>query len=188
MTGITPAAMRSGYMSGKWESFTAAIDELAQRPIYLSDRTDWNTVTFRAECARLKREYGIGWVMLDYLELLKDTYGKDANERGAFISDALHGVFKDLQLAGLVIDSMNKEGIASVTPAQHHVGGAARKIYNADAIVFISRNRQNKEIIDLTWGKNREGESDLTAQLYKPEGSLKFSEVTYAKEYPNHTV
>ena len=101
--------IRTGGMTeAQWLQFTNAVQALERKPIYMSEDSDWTTAAMRADLHRLISEYGIGWAIVDYEALLKDDLEKDDNTRSKIISSRVHDMFKDLNVAGLVIDDMNK--------------------------------------------------------------------------------
>jgi len=114
ITKIPTYNMLSGVdMNEKWEKLNKGVEELDPLPIYISDATDWTTLQLRADLSRLKQQQGVEWFILDYLDLLVDSYGKDRNEKSEYLSRQIHGICKDLDLAGIVIQSLNKQGYGS---------------------------------------------------------------------------
>jgi replicative DNA helicase len=141
-----------------WNSFIAAVEKLSTADIYMSDDTRLTTATLRADLARLREEYNIKWFVLDYLRLLKDRYGKDETERTAWLSAEVHDICKDLNLAGLVIHSMNKAGVRENSGNQADLSGSVQVLYDADQIIFMLRQEKYENLVTLKWAKFREGE------------------------------
>lgn len=106
-------------------------------PLYMDFTGGWNTVTLRSELTRLKAEKGIKWFVLDYLKFLTDTFGKDETERENHISIQLKRICRDLDIAGIVIHSMNKEGMKSAAPEMEHGSGGAGISYDCDKAIFM---------------------------------------------------
>jgi replicative DNA helicase len=161
-----------------WNAFTQAVDKLATLPIYMSDASHWTTLAMKADLSRLKELYGITWFIVDYLDLFADNPGRDNNERTAFISKQVHGMCKDLDLAGLVIQSMNKSGIGSV--GMEKLSGSGKLMYDADQIIFMVQDDEGENIIRLVWDKMREGDGDRFMRLVRRPGYPAFGE--YAAE------
>lgn len=185
LSKIETYKLRGGTITPEeWESFVAAIEKMSQSRIYLSDRSTWTTVSLRADLARLKERYGIQWFVLDYVRLLKDSYGKSEHERSAEISNRVHDICKDLELAGIVINSMNKVGMGAEEPGKEHLTGSGQFGYDADQIVFMTKDKKKREpgveVVNLTWDKNREGDSSRVVKLLKVRGFPAFVEL--AKE------
>jgi replicative DNA helicase len=62
------------------EAFTRAIDELAQKSVYMSESETWTTASLRADLTRLIVQHQIKWFVVDYLYLMNDP-GKDEIEK-----------------------------------------------------------------------------------------------------------
>jgi len=173
---INARALRSGKMeAGDWERLTAAVEHMSVLPIYISDRTDWTTTGLRAECARLKT-HGIGWVIVDYLSLLKDAGDVTEAERSGLISDRLHDIAKDLDLAVIAIHDMTKAGMTGQVSGQAGLSGSRRVSYNADMTAFL-RTTDNKDIFNLEWAKFREDTPDRYLPLRRVPGFPAYAEV-----------
>jgi len=74
------------------------------------------------------------------------------------LSGEVHGICKDLRLAGLVIHSMNKQGVRENNGSQADLAGSVRVIYDADQIIVMQRDKQFENQVNLNWSKFREGE------------------------------
>jgi len=164
--------MRSGIgMNDKWESFLQAIEKLDRLPMYLTDNTNWDTVQLRADLARKKEKYGIEWFLIDYLDLLKAP-GYDKYEKSEYLSQQLHGIAKDLDLAGLVIHSLNKAGYESA--GMQNLSGSAKVSYDADQIIMIEADREDSKLVTLSWKKMREGDSRRKMKMMMKPGIPEF--------------
>jgi replicative DNA helicase len=157
MSNIPTREMDRGTMEN-WNDFTGTIEDVEKLKLHISDDTRLTTATLRADLARMREAYGIRWFVLDYLSLLKDRYGKDDVERTAWLSSEVHGICKDLHLAGLVIHSMNKQGVRENNGSQADLSGSVRVIYDADQIIVMQRDKQFENQVNLIWSKFREGE------------------------------
>jgi replicative DNA helicase len=157
MANIPTRAMDRGTMDN-WSDFVKTIEDVSVLNLHISDDTRLTTATLRADLARLRETYGIKWFVLDYLSLLKDTHGRDDIERTAWLSGEIHGICKDLNLAGLVIHSMNKQGVRENNGSQADLAGSVRVIYDADQIIVMQRDKQYENQVNLVWSKFREGE------------------------------
>lgn len=103
--------LESGQLSeAQLGEFISAIAEISKRRLLMSDMSSTNTMGLRADLMRLKQQERVQWVVIDYLNLLSDRYGKDEIEREAFISRQLHSIAKDLDLCLIVVQGMNKSG------------------------------------------------------------------------------
>lgn len=167
---ITTRDMNRGNIDD-WQSFVKAVETMSTKDIFISDDSRLTTATLRADLARLREDHGIRWFVLDYLKLLKDRVGKDDTERTAWLSAEVHDICKDLNLAGLVIHSMNKSGVRERTGNQSDLAGSVQVLYDADQIIFMLRDEKYENVIHLKWAKFREGEMPTAGiQLSKLPG------------------
>jgi len=157
MAGIPTRQMDRGTMEN-WTDFVRCWEEASNLKLFLSEDTRLTTATLRADLARLRESHGIQWFVLDYLSLLKDRFGRDDIERTAWLSSEVHGICKDLQLAGLVIHSMNKQGVRENGGSQADLSGSVRVIYDADQIIVMQQDKKWDNQVNLIWTKLREGE------------------------------
>lgn len=149
---------RQGHITDdEYQSIVAAIAEMEKLNIWLSDASSWTTMEMRVELQRLKSQYGVKWFMVDYQGLLKDNAGANWIERERIVSARLHDIAKDLQIAGLIIDTQNKAGIANKDAGQARLSGAAGKLYDADQIAFLECREPVSRMYRLKWEKLREG-------------------------------
>jgi replicative DNA helicase len=170
MTGTPTRDMDRGSMSD-WQPFVGAVEKLEKLPLYMSEDTRLTTATLRADLARLREDKNIEWFVLDYLSLLKDNKGKDDIERTAWLSSEIHGICKDLKLAGLVIHSMNKQGVRENNGSQADLSGSVRVIYDADQIIVMQKDKDLINQVNLHWSKFREGQIPKHGvQLIKRDG------------------
>jgi replicative DNA helicase len=178
ITKIPTYNMQSGVdMNSKWEKLNEGVEELDALPIYISDATDWTTLQLRADLSRLKQQQGVEWFILDYLDLLVDNYGKDRNEKSEYLSRQIHGICKDLDLAGLVIQSLNKGGYGS-SPKMSHLSGSHKVSYDADAIAILTEDENEENVVNLIWDKMREADGKRALKLVKVPGFPAFGEYT----------
>jgi replicative DNA helicase len=124
----------------EWSDYTAAISALAdpkQTQVYLDFNIGWTTTSLRADLARLKAEYNIQWYMVDYMKFLRDGYGKDEIERLNHISGRLKQINRELDLASVIIHSMNKEGLKSQRPDLSNMSQGADIAFDTDKALFM---------------------------------------------------
>jgi len=166
-SGVEAFKMKSGKIENDdYSKIAHGVEIMESRPVYISDATSWTTSSMRAELIRLKMQYKIEWFLLDYLMLLKDRYGSNENERQNFISIAVKDLCKDLDLSGIVINSVNKQSQAS---------GSKQIQHDFDNNIRMEEKDMNK--FELSWEKQREGlGSKRILTLSKKAGFPQFAE------------
>jgi hypothetical protein len=127
----------------------------------------------------MKQVNNIEWFLIDYLGLLRDRFeGKDF-ERIGHVTEELHHIVKDLDLAGIAIQSMTKQGFKE--GGMSGVYGGAGLHHGADLICTLENTGQNTldgcPIVNLVYSKNREGDTGKNlVQLVKGAHFPSFSE------------
>lgn len=170
--------IRSGYgLNSVWQSFAEAIEKIDSLPIYMSERSDWTTMQIRADLSRLKNQYGVEWFIIDYLGKLADGYGNGDIERLTYISGQLASIAKDLNLAGLTLQSVTKEGYSN--PSMKNVSGPTAIHHDADQIAVLVEGEE-PNTVELRWEKQRESDEPGVLKLVNVPGFPAFE--CYAQE------
>lgn len=136
---ISTRAMKSGKMNDTdWVNFFAGISDLQDRQLYLSDASMITSAELRADIARMKANYGIDLVVLDYL-LLMSGYEKIDNEteRSTRISRDIKAIAKDMDVAMVAVNSVTKEGMDGGLIAKKNLRGSGQLIHDADLIAIL---------------------------------------------------
>jgi len=158
MTRLSVRDMKLGTLSDEgWPVLTNAVETLIHTPLYVSDSVDWTTATLRADLARHQAEHKIEWFALDYAYLLQDGRNLSENDRTGFISAQMKSICRALDLAGIVIHSLNKEGIGNASAGGKNLRGSGQQFYDADLILhmFHAGNDRPNFVLCAFW-KGRE--------------------------------
>lgn len=152
---IPSRAIKTGHITDDFHKLVEALEAIDDLPLYLSDGVDWTTTSLRADLARMKAQHGVQWFVLDYAYLLRDGLGLSENERTGLISSQLKGVCRALNMAGIVIMSMNKSGMGGL-PSGESLRGSNQQFYDTDLLLFVVRDKAQDNLIRCIFGKGRE--------------------------------
>jgi replicative DNA helicase len=190
-TKIQTYNMLSGNIDEKqMQHIYMSAEKIANQPIYFSEATRWNSASLRADLARLKALYNIGWVVLDNLFLLNDRFGNSEWESINYSSKMYRSTCKELDLAGIAIHNLTKEGFGKgKLPDLDNMSGGAGVSYDADTVMFmVDYVRQNGSIVSEQEAKNlrtlyfrklRHGGMKRAVTLYKHPHLPRFESMTY---------
>lgn len=178
---VSARAMKTGFINEMDRlHINDAITNMEDLPIYFSDSSSWNTAGLRADLIRLKQLYGVEWFVVDYLRLLKDRVAEKETERIGIMTSNLHDICKDLDIFGLVIQSMTKQGFSQ--GGMEGVYGGSELHHSVDVMAIMTRDEdfdQNK-VINLMFDKVRESEDDnRLVRLRSKPGFPYFTELAY---------
>jgi replicative DNA helicase len=161
------------------ENVIYGFEKLSTLNMTISGETNWTTTSLRADLARLKAEKNIGWFVVDYLDKIKDVNKDGEIERTKQISANLHDICMDLDLAGLIIHSMTKEGIRADKKDMSHLSGSSKLAYDADEIIYMIQSDDDENVVYLKWAKMRESETGARGmKLYRVPRFPRFAQTT----------
>jgi replicative DNA helicase len=168
---VLTRTIKTGKMDdGQFSQFLKVVEGYEQLPMYLSDSVHWTTASIRADLARLKIQHGIQWFVLDYAYLLRDGAGLSENDRTGMISGYLKAITRSLNVAGIVIHSLNKSGMGGGLPGGEHIRGSGQQFYDTDLLMFLVKS-EIPNTVTCVFGKGRELENPKQAfELRKLEG------------------
>jgi replicative DNA helicase len=143
-----------------------AAARIAALPFYINDAPLMTVLDVRAQCRRLKREHGLGLVIIDYLTLLHPPEGVEGREQEvAEISRGLKTLAKELDVPVLCIAQLNRkvEGREDKRPLMADLRESGAIEQDADLIVFVyldekyNKQTTKRGIAELLIRKHRNG-------------------------------
>jgi len=149
-----------------WPKLAMAVGTLDEAPIYIDDTPALTPLELRARARRLKREHGLGLIVVDYLQLMQAT---DTNENRATeisnITRALKTLSKELNVPLVALSQLNRslESRPNKRPVMSDLRESGAIEQDADVIVFIYRDEvynedsADKGIAEIIIGKQRNG-------------------------------
>jgi replicative DNA helicase len=157
--------------------YAKGIQRLAQAPIFIDDTAALNIFELRAKCRRLKNKHNIGFIIIDYLQLMSgSSEGKNTNREQEIsqISRTLKQLAKELQVPIIALSQLSravetrKEGNKMPQLSDLRESGAIEQ--DADMVMFIYR----PEYYDITaneLGESNKGETHIRIAKHR-NGSL----------------
>lgn len=160
-----------------------ALETLSKAPIYIDDKPAQNILSMRAVARRLKRERGIGLIVVDYLQLMAPTNTKASDsmvQQVTEISRSLKQLAREIEVPVIALSQLSR--------AVEQRGGKPRLSdlrdsgsieQDADVVMFIHReDKQNKEsdrpnIAEILIEKHRNGPTGKV-ELYFDEKRTSF--------------
>ena len=149
-----------------WPRLTSAIGMLADAPIFIDDTPALTPMELRARARRLKREHGLGLIVIDYLQLMQSS---EMNENRATeisgITRALKSLAKELHVPLIAMSQLNRslEQRPNKRPVMSDLRESGAIEQDADVIFFIYRDEvynedsQDKGTAEIIISKQRNG-------------------------------
>jgi len=160
--------LRTGKLQDEdWPRVTSAVGILSEAPLYIDDTPALSPIDLRARARRLKREHGLGLIVIDYLQLMQSS--KSSNENRATeiseISRSLKALAKELSVPVIALSQLNRslEQRPNKRPVMSDLRESGAIEQDADVITFIYRDEvynnesPDKGTAEIIIGKQRNG-------------------------------
>uniref|UniRef100_A0A7V1EI98 Replicative DNA helicase n=1 Tax=candidate division WOR-3 bacterium TaxID=2052148 RepID=A0A7V1EI98_UNCW3 len=171
-----------------WVNLATAAGNLDRAPIFIDDSASLTMLELKTKARRLKVDYNIQLIIIDYLQLIAGSPGvKQAISRQQEISDisrSLKGLAKELDVPVVVVSQLSRM-------PEHRVGDHRPRLadlresgaleQDADVVIFIYRHEFYHPDDPETKGK---AEIDVAKQRNGPTGRI---ELGFQKEFTRFT-
>ncbi len=163
--------LRTGRLSEKGEEndfarIQSALGILAEAPIFIDDSSGINILQMRAMARRLQANYGLGLLVVDYLQLMQPMNSMQSMvQQVTESSRALKGIAKELNIPVLVLSQLSR-AVEQRTPHRPRLSDLRESgsiEQDADVVLFIYRedfykeNPSQENVADIIIAKHRNG-------------------------------
>lgn len=164
---VNQSNLRTGRFSDEdWTRINSAVAIMSQAPIFIDDTPALSPTEIRSRARRLKREHGLGLIVVDYLQLMgvAGTRENRATEISE-ISRSLKALAKELNVPIVALSQLNR-GVEQRTdkrPVMSDLRESGAIEQDADLIAFIYREEvydpdtPRKGVADIIIAKQRNG-------------------------------
>jgi replicative DNA helicase len=171
--------VRTGYLSqSDWPHLTNAAGRLSETPIFIDDTPGISVLELRAKARRLKSQYDIRLLLVDYLQLMQGSSVESRQQEISEISRSLKALARELNIPLVAISQLSRkaEDRQNKRPLLSDLRESGAIEQDADLVVLLFReeyyypSEDNKGKADAIIAKQRNG----------PVGTIPF---TFIKEY-----
>jgi replicative DNA helicase len=159
--------LRTGKLNEKdWARLAKAYTDLSQSKLYIDDSATISPLEMRAKCRRLKAEFGLGLIIVDYLQLVS-LAGRVENRQQEMsaISRSMKGLAKELGVPVIALSQLSRapEARTDRRPQLSDLRESGAIEQDADIVMFIYREEEhkptdeNRGIAEIIIGKQRNG-------------------------------
>ena len=159
--------LRTGQLNDEdWPRITSAVAILSEAKLFVDDTPALSPGDLRARARRLKREHGLGLIVVDYLQLMQvPGGGENRTAEISEISRGLKALAKELEVPVIALSQLNRslEQRPNKRPQMSDLRESGAIEQDADIIVFIYRDEvynpesPDKGTAEIIIGKQRNG-------------------------------
>ena len=166
--------LRTGALEDKdWESIARATGPLSKAKIYIDDTAGVTVMEMRSKCRRLKLEYGIDLIVIDYLQLMSGSSNESRQQEVSEISRSIKALAKEMECPVIALSQLSRapEQRADHRPMLSDLRESGSIEQDADLVMFLYRDEYyNKETEDTNIA-----ECIIAKQRNGPVGTVKLA-------------
>ena len=172
----------------EWGAFNLTVTEAKNLNIFFDDSGATTIGDVRAKCRKLKENIGLDFVIVDYLQLLKDENSKNktTQEEISQISRGLKQLARELKIPVLALSQLSRdvEKTDDKRPVLANLRGSGSIEQDADIVLFLHRDDAFIKTIN---DENSLSETELIIAKNR-QGMTGIVEFAFEKQYGRFTV
>jgi replicative DNA helicase len=187
-TGINVQKLRLARLTPQEAArFTEAVGRISELHIFIDDTPAMSPLEIRTKCRRLKHEYGLDLVIVDYMQLMNagGTYENNRVQEISFISRALKELARELNVPLISAAQLSRavEQRQDKRPVLSDLRESGSIEQDADIVMFLYRDEIYNEATefpnqaDIIIAKHRNGPTG-TLSLYFEKSLTKFMDAS----------
>jgi len=159
--------VRTGFLSqADWPRLVSAAGKLSEAPIYIDDSPGITVLELRAKARRLKAQFDIKMIVLDYLQLMQGPAKADSRQQEiSEISRSLKALARELNVPLIAISQLSRavEQRSDHRPQLSDLRESGAIEQDADVVMLLLREEyynptdENKGVAELIIAKQRNG-------------------------------
>ena len=158
--------LRTGALEDKdWENIAKATGPLSKAKIYIDDTAGVSVMEMRSKCRRLKLEYGIDMILIDYLQLMSGSNSESRQQEVSEISRSIKALAKEMECPVIALSQLSRapEQRADHRPMLSDLRESGSIEQDADVVMFLYRDEyynketEEKNIAECIIAKQRNG-------------------------------
>jgi replicative DNA helicase len=160
--------------AGEMSKLTRAGGELFEKPIYIDDTPGLTPLMIRAKCRRLKSQYDIQAVFIDYLQLMGLGGSVESRQQEiSTISRYLKALARELNVPVVVLSQLNRaaESREGNRPKMSDLRESGSIEQDADVVILLHREDYYHRG-EADWEENNTAEVIVAKQRNGPVGTV----------------
>ena len=135
--------LRMGFLDDKqWSDLSYGLGSLSEAPIFIDDTPGLTVLEVRAKARRLKAQYDIQLVAVDYLQLMESSREENRQQEISVISRRLKSLARELKIPVIAVSQLNRsvESREGHRPRMSDLRESGSIEQDADVIVLLHRD------------------------------------------------
>ena len=177
---IDAQVLRTGALTAEdWRKLTMAMGSLSNAGIFIDDTPGIRINEIRSKCRRLKQEFGLGMIMIDYLQLIVGSSNGQENRQQEVseISRSLKSLARELQVPVIALSQLSRgvEQRQDKRPMMSDLRESGSIEQDADIVSFLYREdyydkeTENQNMIEIIIAKQRNGPTGTVTLAFVKE-------------------
>jgi len=177
---IDAQILRTGALSSEdWRKLTMAMGSLSNAGIFIDDTPGIRVNEIRSKCRRLKQEYGLGMIMIDYMQLIAGSGNSKENRQQEVseISRSLKALARELEVPVVALSQLSRgvEQRQDKRPMMSDLRESGSIEQDADIVSFLYREdyydkeTENQNMIEIIIAKQRNGPTGTVTLAFVKE-------------------
>ena len=151
-SGVGRDQIRGGQLTdANWDRIKMEGDTLKQTPIYVDDNASIGLMELRSKARQLKSRYNIGFIVVDYLQLMSNPIKGESREREiASLSRGFKAIAKEIGIPVLVLSQLSRqtEQRKDCRPQLSDLRESGAIEQDADVVLFVYREEYYKKEVE----------------------------------------
>jgi replicative DNA helicase len=142
-SGVKLQRVRDGFMSkDEMAKLGRKVGEIVDAPLYLDETPALSIAAFRARARRAVAKHGVKLLIVDYLQLMKGSTKRAAQDRRLEIdeiSSGLKATAKELGVPVIALSQLNRDAEERAEPKLSHLRESGSIEQDADVVALLHR-------------------------------------------------
>lgn len=163
---VDAGRLRSGFVQeDDWSKISDALGRLAEIQFYIDDTPNISIMDLRTRARRMRAEYNVGMLVVDYLQLMHTRSAENRQQEIAEISRSLKSLARELNVPVLALSQLSRavETRENRRPQLSDLRESGAIEQDADIVIFIyqdpraAEDRSRQFEMELIVAKQRNG-------------------------------
>ena len=189
--GIPTNRIRLGaYDAETFAKIVDAVGEIANKKVFIFDEIPMTTDKILQAALTMQLRHGLGAIVIDYLGILGDDYGRSSYERVSYMSRKIKEIARKLNVPVIIAHQLNRE-LEKRDDKRPHLfdlrdSGSIEQ--DADIVLFLYRDSyydQEKEkegITEIIIAKQRQGDANRFVKVRYDKPTQKYQNLSSGRE------